>query len=60
MIRLNDVGVVSNLPPAEVQAWMQAEDLHLIQDPDSGLLICLTSMLKRPHKPTIDPRRNNT
>jgi hypothetical protein len=59
MIPLNDVGVVSNLPPAEVQAWMQAEDLHLSQSPDGGLLICLNSMLKRAHKPTIDPRRND-
>jgi hypothetical protein len=48
MIRMNDVGVISNLPLVEAQAWMQAEDLHFTRDPDGGLLICLNSMLRRP------------
>ncbi len=29
MIPLNEVGVVSNLSPAEVQAWMEPPHLHL-------------------------------
>ena len=44
------VGVVSNLLPSEVQAWMESEDLHRSQAPDGGLLICLNSLLKRVQK----------
>ena len=47
MIPLNDVGVVSNLPAAEVQAWMESPDLHHAQTADGAALICLNSMLKR-------------
>jgi hypothetical protein len=60
MIRLNDVGVVSNLLPAEVEAWMQSEDLHRARGVEGELLICLNSMLKRMQNPAIDARRNNT
>jgi hypothetical protein len=49
MIPLNDVGVVSNLPPAEVQAWMDAADLHHTEAGGAALL-CLNSMLKRLRK----------
>ena len=47
MIPLNDVGVVSNLPPAEVQAWMESPDLHHTKAADGTALICLNSMLNR-------------
>jgi hypothetical protein len=47
MIPLNDVGVVSNLPPVEVQAWMESPDLHHTKTAGGAALICLNSMLKR-------------
>lgn len=47
MIRLNDVGVVSNLAPTEIQAWMESQELHHNQTSDGAPLICLNSMLKR-------------
>ena len=50
MIPLNDAGVVSNLPPAEVQAWMGSPDLHHTKTADGTALICLNSMLKRVRK----------
>jgi len=50
MIPLEGVGVVSNLLPSEVAAWMASEDLHRSQAPHGGQLICLNSLLKRVHK----------
>jgi hypothetical protein len=50
MIRLNEVGVISNLTPLEVEAWIQSEDLHHTVATDGHPLICLNSMLKRVHK----------
>jgi hypothetical protein len=47
MIPLDDVGVVSNLPTAEVQVWMESPDLHHAKAADGSILICLNSMLKR-------------
>ena len=47
MIPLNDVGVVSNLSPAEMQAWMESPDLHHTKTGDGTALICLNSMLQR-------------
>ena len=47
MIPLNDLGVVSNLPLAEVQAWMEFPDLHHTTGADGVPLICLNSMLIR-------------
>ena len=47
MIPLDDVGVVSNLPPAEVRTWMESEALHHTTSPDGAPMICLNSMLKR-------------
>lgn len=47
MIPLNEVGVVSNLSPAEVQTWMESPDLHLTETADGAALICLISMLQR-------------
>ena len=50
MISLNEVGVISNLTPPEVEAWIQSEDLHHTMAADGHPLICLNSMLKRVHK----------
>lgn len=50
MISLNDVGVVSNLPPSEVQVWIESADLHRTQTAEGAALICLNSMLKRTHR----------
>lgn len=47
MIPLDDAGVVSNLLPAEVHAWMESPDLHHTKAIDGTALICLNSMLKR-------------
>ncbi len=52
MISLDDVGVVSNLPPAEVQAWIESADLHHTKTPEGTALICLNSMLKRVRRTT--------
>ena len=54
MIPLDDLGVVSNLPPAEVRAWMESEDLHHTAAADGASMICLNSMLKRVHKTKTD------
>lgn len=50
MIPLSEVGVVSNLPSTEVQAWMESADLHHTRTTDGASLICLNSMLKRVHR----------
>jgi hypothetical protein len=47
MIPLDGVGLISNLPPPEVEAWIQSADLHHMPAADGALLICLNSMLKR-------------
>jgi hypothetical protein len=47
MIRLDELGVISNLAPPEVEAWIQSEDLHHLRATDGAHLICLNSMLKR-------------
>jgi hypothetical protein len=47
MIPLHDVGVVSNLPPAEVQAWLESPDLHHTQTASGTALICLNSVLRQ-------------
>ena len=50
MIPLDDVDVVSNLSPAEVQAWMESEDLHHATTAEGAPMICLNSMLKHMRK----------
>lgn len=52
MIPLDGVGVISNLAPPEVEAWLQSEDLHHTNAADGAALICLNSMLKRVRKAT--------
>lgn len=51
MIPLNEVGIVSNLAPAEVGAWMREKGLHQTRTAEGSPLICLNSMLKRTRKP---------
>ena len=53
MIPLNDVVMVSNLPLAEVQEWMESPDLHHAKSADGSDLICLNSMLKRVHRTSV-------
>lgn len=50
MIPLNEVRVISNLRPVEVEAWIMTEDLHHAKTGDGVPLICLNSMLKRVHR----------
>ena len=47
MIPLQGLGVLSNLLPAEVQDWIDSEDLHRAAAPDGAPLICLNSMLRK-------------
>lgn len=47
MIPLTDAGLVSNLPPAEVPAWMEFADLHHTTSADGAVLLCLNSLLRR-------------
>ncbi len=47
MISLDGVGVISNLLPAEVEAWLESEAIHRLQAADRSPLICLNSLLKR-------------
>jgi hypothetical protein len=50
MIPLDGVGVISNLVPSEVEAWIQSEDLHHTLAADGAPMICLNSILKRVQK----------
>ena len=50
MIPLDGGGLISNLPPPEVEAWIQSEDLHHSRAADGAPLICLNSMIKRVYK----------
>jgi hypothetical protein len=67
MIPMNEVGVISNLLPQEVEAWIQSDELHHIQTADGVHLICLNSMLKRirkladsyHHEPTINTKEKS-
>jgi len=50
MIPLDNIGVISDLSPRVVEAWIHSEDLHHTKATDGSHLICLNSMLKRVHK----------
>ena len=47
MIPIEGVGVVSNLAPSEVEAWLECEEIHRSQGADGAQLICLNSLVKR-------------
>jgi len=50
MIPIEGVGVVSNLAPSEVEAWLECEEIHRSQAADGAQLICLNLLLKRVQK----------
>jgi hypothetical protein len=50
MIPLHEAGVLSNLPSAEVQAWLESPALHHSTTAAGAELICLGSVLKRLRK----------
>jgi len=50
MVPMDEVGVVSNLPASEVEAWFQSEGVHHTTMPNGEPSICLNSMLKRVQK----------
>ena len=52
MIPIDEIGIVSNLPPSEVEAWMQQEGLHRLRAPDGTLMLCVGSMLKHVRRTT--------
>lgn len=47
MIALDCTAVLSNLPPHEVDEWLNSNHLHRSQTPDGTELICLNSLLAR-------------
>ena len=51
MIPVECVGVISNLTPAEVEAWLESQAIHRSQAADGALLLCLNSLLTRVQKP---------
>jgi hypothetical protein len=54
LIPFDGIGVISNLTPSEVQAWLECEAIHHSQTPDGTRLICLNSLLKRIQKSQTD------
>lgn len=50
VVPLEGVGVISNLPAPEVEAWIESDDLHRSQARDGKTLICLNSLLRRVQK----------
>lgn len=50
MVPIEGVGVISNLAPLEVEAWLESEVIHRSQTADGAQLICLNSLLKRVQK----------
>lgn len=53
MIPLNEAGVVWNLPPVEVQGWLESLALHHTNTSDGTSFICLNSMLKRMRRTNV-------
>ena len=54
VIPFDGIGVISNLTPSEVKAWLECEAIHHSQAPDGTHLICLNSLLKRLQKSKTD------
>jgi hypothetical protein len=50
MIPVEGVGVISNLEPRAVEAWLESEEIHRSQTAGGSPLICLNSLLKRVQK----------
>jgi hypothetical protein len=47
LIPIESVGVISNLDPGALEAWIESEELHHSRSADDAPLICLNSLLKR-------------
>jgi hypothetical protein len=47
MIPFEGMEVVSNLSPAEVELWLESEEIHRSLAPNGDSLICFNSLLKR-------------
>ena len=47
MIALENVGVVSNLDPPALEAWLNSAELHRTQAEDGSSRVCLNSLLAR-------------
>lgn len=47
MIAVENVGVVSNLDPPALEAWLNSRELHRSQAGDGSALVCLNSLLAR-------------
>jgi hypothetical protein len=52
MIALEDMGVISNLDPPELEEWLNSGELHRLQATGGLALICLNSLLARVQKTT--------
>lgn len=50
IVRLDEIGVISNLASPEVEAWIHSEAVHHLKAADGADLICLNSILKRKAK----------
>jgi len=50
VIPFDGIGVISNLPPSQVRAWLECEVIHHSQASDGTHLICLNSLLKHIQK----------
>lgn len=51
LIALNDTGVISNLDQAELEEWLESEELHRVQGADGSSLTCLASLLGHMQNP---------
>ena len=47
MIAIDGVGVISNLVPHELEAWLESAAIHRTRSAEGAALICLSSLLAR-------------
>ncbi len=52
LIPIEGVGVISNMTPGAVDAWIESEELHHSRSAEDAPLICLNSLLKRVQRMT--------
>ena len=50
MVPIEGLGVISNLAPPDVEAWLESETIHRLRAADGSPLICLNSLLKQVQK----------
>jgi hypothetical protein len=46
MIVLEETRVLADLPPAELEEWLNSQELHRLPAADGSLLVCLNSLLR--------------